>query len=327
MSAVHFYTSCTQTKSAPVPPSLSAQALRNAPVAHRFADWRLRLDTWTGERRTVLDLYSGGHWSVVRNLATGKSIGTPRLNIYAISAGYGIISIESLIAPYAATFAAGHSDSVSCARGKLAPSENAAWWYELTNWRPIGVRGPRSIFDVFRAAPKSIHIFALSPSYLDAISSDLLAAREELTDPRTLVVISTAKKRHGALNSSVIPAPARLQTIMGGALTSLNVRLASRILNVVPVSRINVPEIQGFVSELMGRTKPRKIQQRRVASDITVVDFIKESLHSRPNPSYTRTLRTFREAGNACEMKRFKKLFQQTVTNQNNGSISKRFQT
>ena len=218
MTAVHFYTSCTQTKSAPASPSLSAKSLLASSVAERFDAWRERLDGWKGDRWTALDLYCGGHWSVMRNLVSGSQIGLPPLRSYAISAGYGIISTAARIAPYAATFAVGHEDSISCARGKNAPFENAEWWHDLTSWKPKGVQGPRSIRGVFKSARDSVHLFALSPSYLDAISDDLLAGREELFDPEKLIIVSNGKKRHGPLNSSVVTAPAALQTVVGGAL-------------------------------------------------------------------------------------------------------------
>ena len=77
-----------------------------------------RLDGWEGDRSTALDLYCGGHWSVMRDLVSGSQIALPPLRTYVISAGYGVISTASRIAPYAATFAVGHEDSISHARGE-----------------------------------------------------------------------------------------------------------------------------------------------------------------------------------------------------------------
>lgn len=318
MTTVHFYTSCTQTKSAAASPSLSAKSLFASSVSERFDAWCERLDGWEGDRWTALDLYCGGHWSVMRNLVSGSQIGLPPLRSYAISAGYGIISTASRIAPYAATFAVGHEDSISRACGKNAPAENAEWWHDLTSWRPKGVRGPRSIRGVFKSAPDSVHLFALSPSYLNAISDNLIAGREELSDPEKLIIVSNGKKRHGSLNSSVVTAPVVLQSVVGGALASLNVRIASKILQVVPDSRMTIHEVRTFIADLLRRASPRDIPQRCDRSDSEVAQYIRRALNCDSASSYTRMLKTFRDAGNACEMKRFKKLFQDAVTHANN---------
>lgn len=313
MSPVHFYTSCTLTKTAPASASLSAGTLKTQSLAERFAEWRSRVEAWKGERRTARDLYCGGQWSVVRDLATGDQPATQRLRCFVISAGYGLVSTDTPLAPYAATFALGQDDSVSLARGKLAPAENRQWWQKLAAWRPTGLVGPRSIRKAFRSAPNSVHLFALSPLYLDAISVDLLEARAELIHPERLVVISTGKKRHGDLNGSIIPAPAQLQTALGGALVSLNVRLAAELLNMVPATEINVEEVRAFLADLLREAKPRRIPKRRLVSDAYVVRFIQRAGKARFGKSYTRALRSFRDGGNACEMTRFRELFRQNT--------------
>lgn len=318
MTAVHFYTSCTQTKSAAASPSLSAKSLLASSVSDRFDAWCECVDGWEGDRWTALNLYCGGHWSVMRSLVSGSQIDLPPLRSYAISAGYGVISTASRIAPYAATFSVGHEDSISRARGKNAPAENAEWWHELTSWRPKGVRGPRSIQGIFKSAPDSVHLFALSPSYLDAISDDLTAGREELSDPEKLIIISNGKKRHGSLISSVVTAPAALQSVVGGALASLNVRIAAKILQVVPDSRMTTREVRTFIADLLRRASPRDIPQRCDRSDSQVAHYIRRALSCDSASSYTRMLKMFRDAGNACEMKRFKKLYQDAVDHANN---------
>lgn len=316
MSAVQFYTSCTLTKSAPASASLSVKTLKTSSLSGRFAEWRARVEAWKGERWSAWNLYCGGHWSVVRDLAAGDRFRNS-LRCFVISAGYGIVSTDARLAPYSATFAVGSDDSVSLARGTIAPSENVEWWQKLSGWRPAGVMGPRSIRKAFRSAPNSVHLFALSPMYLDAISVDLLEARAELADPEKLIVISTGKKRHGELNGSVIPAPAQLQTALGGALVSLNVRFAAELLNMIPAAEMNVEEVRAFLSDLLREAKPRRIPKRRLVTDAYAVRFIRHAAKSDLDRSYTSILRSFRDAGNACELARFRKLFRQTFKHHN----------
>src|ERR1700693_298574 len=120
MSRVFFYTSCTLAKSVAPPPHLCAGKLPKASVLERQTEWRARIDRWEGERRTARQLYSGGHWSVVRSLDSAL-LG---LQCFVISAGYGLVSIDASLAPYAATFAFGQEDSIARARGKVAFEEN-----------------------------------------------------------------------------------------------------------------------------------------------------------------------------------------------------------
>ncbi len=317
MSTVHFYTSCTMTKSAAAPNQLMARALGDQPMSRRFALWSSRIDRWKGERRSALQLYCGGAWSIVRSLAAGNSCESPRVRCFVISAGYGLVGIDTQLAPYAATFTPGRLDSVANAQGNVAPKQNGEWWQKLCAWRPVGIGGPRSIRAAFRKFPNSVHIVALSPSYLDAIFEDLAEGLFELSNPEKLIVISAGKKRHGDLNGWVLSPPAELQTVLGGALVSLNVRLAAEILNRNSVGGLSQAKARAFVSRLKAKAQPRAIPTRRPVRDAHVIRFIRHSDRSRSRLSYTSLLRDFRSAGYACEMKRFKQLFQQTLHSRN----------
>ena len=298
------------TKSAHVPNLLRTQNLPQGALSRRCAAWQSRLEAWNGERRKAIDLYCGGRWSVVRRIANGNNGRLKEIDCWVVSAGYGLIRASTQIAPYSATFSPGDADSVSRFRGQLVPTENVEWWEALSSWRPSGMHGPRSLRDAFRRWPTNVHLFVLSPVYLDAISKDLVAARAELRNPEKLVIISEGKKRHGELNGSVITAPAALQSVLGGALVSLSARLASEVLCRLPVDRLRCEEVRRFVSRLLRRAKPKRIPQRLRRSDIQVSGFIRRSSNSDFAGSYTRLLQAYRDAGYACEMRRFKNLYQ-----------------
>jgi hypothetical protein len=310
MSNIFFYTSCTLTKSLAPPGYLSAGELSKGSVLQRQTEWCTRIDGWEGERRKARDLYSGGHWSVVRRMASVR-LG---LQCFVISAGYGLVSIDAPLAPYAATFAFGQRDSVTLTRGKSAPKANVEWWNRLCSWKPIGVKGARSICASVMRAPTSIHVFAFSPFYLDAISEDLARARQQLADRSRLIIVSTGKARHGELNNNVIPAPAELQTRLGGGLVSLNVRVVAEVLDSIPVCDLTLEEVRKFVGELASGAKPRLYPKRCPASDDEVIYFIKNAAREEQKPSYTNLLCSFRGSGHACEMKRFRALFQKAIT-------------
>ena len=259
-----------------------------------------------------MELYCGGHWSVVRGLAEAEA--GNGLRSFVVSAGYGLVSSETSLAPYAATFALGQADSVAVGKGKVGPTENVAWWSQLSAWRPAGVSCVRSINEAMKQWPRRIHLFALSPYYLDAISEDLARARQQLANPQNLIVISTGKKRHGDLNGNVLSAPADLQTLLGGALVSLSVRLAAEVLKSIPAEKLCLDEVRDFIIDLRAEAKPRDIPKRDPMTDSDLVRFIKKSADSKVTPSYTALLRSLRNSGRACEMKRFRELFRKTVT-------------
>jgi len=310
MSALSLYTSCTQTKSVSPEKILCAGALKGDSVFERHAVWRDRIDGWNGKRRTARDLYRGGHWSVVREIAESRR----DLRCSVISAGYGLIPMDAKLAPYAATFAFGKEDSITRATGALALKENIEWWNRLCAWKPIGIDGARSLKASVSASPREIHLFALSPFYLDAIFEDLLCAREQLPDPSRLIVISGAKRRYGELNRSVVHAPAALQTVLGGGLVSLNVRVAAEVIKRIPMRDLTPDEVRTFVTKLASTAKVRVYPKRDAASDDEVLYFLEKAIKRQEKPSYTNLLRSFRNSGRACEIKRFKQLFQRIIS-------------
>jgi hypothetical protein len=254
-----------------------------------------RVQCWNGRKNGVLES------------TDGKANDARRRNSI-------LVAIDARLAPYAAPFAFGQRDSVAVARGKRTPEENIEWWNRLCDWRPLGVKGARSICGSIMKARRDIHIFAMSPFYLDAISDDLARARKQLADSSRLIIISTGKARHGELNGNIIPAPAELQTLLGGGLVSLNVRVVAEALNRIPVPDLTSEEVRKLVGELASRAKPRLYPKRKPASDKEVICFIKKAAVGEGKPSYTNLLRSFRASGRACEMERFRALFQKSVT-------------
>jgi hypothetical protein len=288
--------------------SLEVGKLRPHDINARFRAWRSRVDAWGGERHRAVELYSGGQWSVVRQVADNCK-GATGPTLFVISAGYGLVKADAKIASYSATFGPNQPDSVSVQKGLATGPENRLWWRELSRWRPPGVVGPRSLRECFRLAPTALHLMAIAPSYLDAVATDLLAAREELRDGGTLVILSSGKDRHGDLNQSLVSAPATLQNVLGGALVSLNVRLAATILARFPPRRINPASARSFIAKLLATAKIPKKPQRSQVSDSQVRAFIRASRRGATSHSYTSLLSAFRDGGNACEMKRFKRIF------------------
>lgn len=283
--------------------------VREKSLKKRFSDWTSRLDQTKSARITAFSLYSGGHWSVVRaihNTPAGKDL---VIRCRVISAGFGLLSVLDQICPYAATFSPGQPDSISPVAGTIGPENCRAWWNMMTNWKPVKVTGPRSFRELFEKDKKALHLFALSPTYLDAISDDLSNALDVLPSKSDLIIISSGKKRHGRLNDHIISTEARLQTRLGGALASLNVRLAAEIINRLISGEIRFSSVRSLVTKLSAESKPTPIFNRRRVKDGEVSQFVRYELKKQMETSYTSLLRTFRKNGQACEMKRFRDIY------------------
>lgn len=311
MKALVFYTSCTLTKSLPIPKTLSVETLSQRTIAARSRAWCSRIEAWKGEHRPARDLYCGGHWTIVRALASSLSNFTP----FVISAGYGLIGMDTSLAPYAATFAFGQHDSIARCAGNVAVQENRDWWAALCAWSIENMRHCQSLRESAAKAPDAIHMFALSPRYLDAISVDLVKAREVLRNPRNLIIISHGLKRHGVLNENIVSPAADIQNVVGGGLVSLNVSVAAKVIHSIPRDNLTIDKARVFIDQLKATTTPRVYPIRRSVSDAQVVQFIiKELVKRKTTTSYSGLLSKFRASGKACEMKRFRQLYQQLTS-------------
>src|SRR5665213_2000814 len=312
MRGINFYTYCTLGKNARVPRTLSMVSVRAASLETRFSKWTTQLDQAKCVRMDALALYSGGHWSVVRGIQRNRAENGLPLHCRVISAGYGLLSVSDKICPYAATFSPGHPDSVSPVAGTVGPTRCRQWWKMLTEWKPVNVAGPRSFREVFKQEAGFVHLFALSPSYLDAISDDLLEALAVLPNKDDLIIFSSGKRRQGRLNDNIIPTEARLQTRLGGAMASLNVRTAAEVINRLLSGATEPNGVRRLVSKLSSESRSRPTFNRQRVKDFDVSRFITQELRKQPEATYTPLLHAFRKSGNACEMKRFRSIHEKT---------------
>jgi len=166
-----------------------------------------------------------------------------------------------------------------------------------------------TIADVVRRQADAAHVLVLSPDYLDAVSDDLANATDALNDPEDLIIISADGKRLGALQDSLIPTDARLQRFLGGARTSLNVRIARYLLEKHEPEFITRTSIQKWMNRLVSRHGEEVVYNRRSVTDGFVIRFIAKRIGKDRSTSYTRLLRELRNANYACEMRRFAALF------------------
>src|SRR5262245_57102023 len=150
--------SCTDRKTLSVPDVLRLRHLQPGAIDVRMHEWATRVACYTGPSRTALHLYAGDHWSVVRSLpelASGQGI---EASLSVLSAGFGLVSSETQLYPYGATFAYGHPDSVGSNSQDLA-----TWWASLsTIAAKAGVKVHKTLTEVMQANPRAIHFVIAS---------------------------------------------------------------------------------------------------------------------------------------------------------------------
>jgi hypothetical protein len=148
-------------------------------------------------------------------------------------------------------------------------------------------------------------LVVLSGTYLRSCAHDVHGAAERLRRPEQLSIISSPATVPAELQQFMLPADARLQGLLGGSLQALNVRVAERILR--EADSFERPALaECLVTLARGRTR-LKASPRASMTDADLHDFI--TGRWADGCTHSGLLRQLRDAGFACEQRRFARLF------------------
>lgn len=305
---VRIVVSCADRKRLPPPVDLQ---LRNYPeqFADRVEQWTSRLESLGSSRLPANRMYKGEHWSVVLQLLDDAHGAGVDAELWIASAGYGLIQMRDEIESYAATFSPNSPDSV--ARSRAESEFNAAWWRHVSTWRERTGHNVSSIATLVDDDPRATVLVALSASYTRALQEDLLAAARSLVRPDHLLLISAGDATK-ELEHIRIPADARLQADLGGTLLSLNARIARLLVTEADEHHWNADRVRRRLTERLDRLPPLAPFGRSPMTDEQVRDFVRQALLASPSSRST-LLRKLRDAGRACEQKRFSRLYQEAL--------------
>ncbi len=302
---------CTKRKTQVARRSLCIGSLSKSNTSQLVEKWLGKLEDVESPVTSAFDLYSGDHWKIAKSLpGLAKEKGVD-LQLWVCSAGYGLVSGDAAIKPYSATFSSGHVDSVL---GKIfnASSESVTqWWSGLSKWRGPEAGQPRTLKSLAQRFPNASLVVAASDVYLSAMEEDIASAKQEIASQDSLVVVSGTGLLRGDLATNLIPCDARLQSLLGGALMSLNIRIVRWLLETTRVWPLNVNRSRTRFRELVESQPPLVHASRTQVTDEQVADFIKRKLRKRPELTASPLLRSLRESGLACEQKRFGRIFKE----------------
>jgi hypothetical protein len=304
---LHIIVTCTERKTAKIPEHLH---LRNVPGDEPDALARHWVERLASEVATPIvlasDLYAGEHWTRAKALP-GFAADT-RAQLWTCSAGYGLISAQAPVRPYAATLSPGHLDSVPGGR-----TGAAIWWDTLSTWEGPEPTQPRTIRELAKSDPDATFLLVISAAYLQACQTDIEAAAVAIDQDRFMIV-SAGTHASVSLDRRLLPANARLQAHLGGTRQVLNVRIAEDLLKRQLMSCTAATE---YLEDLLkGYPDMERWDREKFSDDAHVIDWIREEYKHGRGGSASRMLRSLRESGRACEQKRFGKLHKQFVDGQ-----------
>ncbi len=304
---------CTKRKTCPVDRELKLGSVNGSTVNQVCRRWIERLRSNSSSRVEAEFLYSGDQWKIAASLPQVAAMSHMQARLWVCSAGYGLIPATASVQPYSATFSQRHPDSIRQRQVGEGAGLLSDWWSALATWEGPAVGEPRTLQTLVERDPKAPLIVVASPVYLAAMRADLDAAVIRLANSDLLTIISAGVTDIGSLQRNVLPCDGRLQAVLGGALMSLNVRVARRLLESPVRWPLRCSQAATIFNALLQECPELVRYDRSPMSDTEVREFIHQHLMLDPSQRHSPLLRRLRDDGNACEQKRFRALFQETL--------------
>jgi len=287
-------------------------------LSGRSQQWLQALQEPSVEVVPARELYAGDHWSVMRSLS-GLAGSTVDLQLWIVSAGYGLISESTSVSTYSCTFASGQDDSIH--KGVITVSKEAnsrQWWKELQKWQGPEPGQPRSVEELVRQNPETTLLVVLSQEYLKAIQDDLRRALEAMVNPDRFLIVSVGTERihDQLLRKHLLPGDARLQQLFASdpslgrtTMVSLNAKVARRMIEDQASVPLELATQKQRFRDWLDELKPLPKFDRTPMTEVQVKLFIREEVKTNPKTSATQLLRKLRDSGRACEQRRFRQIF------------------
>jgi hypothetical protein len=260
------------------------------------------------------DMYSGDHWSIARSIPNENARRNLAVRLWICSAGYGLISPDTLIKPYRATFSKGQDDYVAVGLMLDDPEQaSRQWWDRVCSSALQHPIGPRSIAELAEQFGNVPMLVVMSADYLAAIRDDLRRAVSLPYFKTHLSIISSGTPGdHPLWQDHLLPSGADLAGSVGGTLTSLNIRVARRVLQKLDGAQ---PDTETFARLCRSiKRKPLDVPRRREMTDQEIGQFVSSWLRKHPGTSKTPLLTALRRSGRACEQSRFGRIYSSVVT-------------
>jgi len=313
---LYIIASCTNRKRLRSDASLQLRALDAdaGSIDAAVERWWTRLADSDQAALPARQVYAGDHWSVVSQMPTIAMRDAAALLV--ASAGYGLISSDTPIHGYSATFTPGHPDSIQrFASESIRGAELARCWWKSINTREVPGAGRRpAIGGLVEDDVEASLLVIGSTWYIEALGDDLAGVRGRMADPRRLVIVSSEDTRtRDDLRPNIVPCSSHLRPMLGGTLSSLHARVARTILSEAGERPLDAWALRERYSSAGSSDMARAQVRRQVLSDSEVRQYIGEVLAAGRTCCHTALLRELRASGRACEQARFRKLYREVL--------------
>lgn len=270
-----------------------ARNLDSGDVPTRCGQWveDMNSDANPDQNYELENLYMGDAWKQALGLLRHTNQHA-KVRPLVASAGIGLQPLQSRHPSYAATFSQGHNDTV-------APIDRTGEWWDLLRATPRAT----SLTDL----RSDQTLLVLSEPYARAMHRDL----QQLAGSGTEVLLIGGWKDIEGIHR--VPADRALRSALGGATSSLLVRMARRWLHEWTGGPLHTTERQRSWDSWASGARVVEIHDRKRMSDSEVLDFARGCRQEDPRVSATAALAKLRAGGSACEQRRFGQLFRESV--------------
>ena len=288
---------CTSRKTVAVEYSAQLREISEKNLKPRVEEWFYRLSEIRIGCRSAFNMYCGSAWTPVTKIVQSLDI-----DVWIISAGYGLLHHSDVIVPYAATFSSPHPDSVTMSK----TFQSSDWWMQCCKSHKIQ-RSVKTISDLAKQNPEVPILIAVSKPYLEAVESDICSARSLLVASNLLSIVSVGSTKGGILADNLLPCDTRMEQVIGLGRSSINTRILGTIIQEHNAG-FDYESIKLQINKLQFHQTQTSYPVRSRMTDEEVLNFIIKSRDG--NNSFTSMLTNLRSLGYACEYRRFKKLHQ-----------------
>ena len=296
---LHIVTQCTDRKKVAAPRALQLHRFGGRDLSRRADAWIQALDCET-PAASLRDLYAGEHWVASLELEALAAEQGFEPRVWVVSAGLGLVPVETKAPSYSATFSSNVDDTVLV--DAVDPAKQRQAWLERLAARP----GGRTLAGLCEDTANAHFLCVLSRPYVQAALNDLEATQRKLKDPNRLLVVTGEAPEvvSGSLAKSWVPSSSRFQHIVGGTRIGQHARVAKKLLS---SGQVGAEAWRKRTQRWLAEAPSPTVFDRAPMSDLQVRLFAKLTPHS----SWSRALRALREDGKACEQKRFRRLFKE----------------
>ena len=300
---IHLITNCTNLKKTNIHGKIQLRNLiENNSARNIVNSWCEQLEN-AEQKVPANEVYAGDHWKVA------KSIVKPNLELWVLSAGYGLIHNSSKIGSYDATFSSGSENSIN-----KTGLTNREWWNTLHERRNSDVSKCESLRSLVSTNTDDVFFIAASPGYLKVIQDELeqLVLEKKLTNENFFIVSS----KHN-ISEQLIPffleSKADFCSTLKGGRVSLNIRLAKYLLGESKANIFDSKNVIDRYNNLENNAIKLLVKNRKKLSDEEVISFIKNELNINQGAkvSASMLLKKLRNENLACEQKRFSRLLKE----------------